>query len=182
MYDTKLALVPDYDIGFAILAASDAASIKGNAGLKVISDVNDEVAKTLLPALEDIGRERTERAFAGRYSSSVHGVAHSITVGVDPQAALGLTEWLYNGTDILKELGRPWTQKDQVLDFRLQPNELYGANETGFTGTFGGYSWQAVDMYRYAKVGLEQFVFEVDENGIAVSLQSKGLRATLKKE
>jgi hypothetical protein len=182
VYDTRLVLIPDYHLGFSILTASDAVSIKRNAGFKIISVVNNHVLRTILPALDNVARYQAKRAFAGRYSSSLPGgTSHSITLEVDSQPALKLTKWVYNCTDMLMELGRPFVERGGVIDFRLQPNELYTGNITGFTGIYGSNPWEIVDLFSYGNVGLEQFVFELDSSGVATSIQSKGLRDTLKK-
>ncbi|KAK4550300.1 hypothetical protein LTR36_003267 [Oleoguttula mirabilis] len=181
MYDSRLVLVPDFDIGFCILTASDSATVKREAGLKVLSIVSDEIQEVVLPALESIAKRKAERAFAGSYASNSDGVSHSIVVDVDAQPGLKVTEWVYNGTDVLGELGRPWTSRNQVFDLRLQSNELYGGKMVGFTGVFGKAAWETVDLYRYGNIGVEQFAFEVDNSGVAVSVRSVALRDTLKR-
>ncbi|KAK5116328.1 hypothetical protein LTR85_009300 [Meristemomyces frigidus] len=163
LYDTRLSLIPDFDVGFSILTASDSAEVKREAGLKVLSIVSDKMNIIVLPALADIAKERAKRAFAGSYTSHSNGITHSVAIESDAEPGLKLAAWMYNGTDILKELGRPWTSRDQVFDVRLQPNELYGGNKVGFTGVFGGAAWEIVDLFsRYFTHLHEYFAYLFD--------------------
>lgn len=182
MYDTEIVLIPDFDLGFSVLAASDSEEIKLDAGLRVVSAVVEEMVNTVLPAFEEIAVGKAKRAFAGTYTSlSSDDLAHSLVIVVDSQPALKVVEWLYNGTDILKEVSHPFIGSDPPLGFLLQPNGFNTGNKIGFTGVSGGAPWSIVDNLRYGKIGLEQFVFDMDDNGEAISLQSMGLRSTLYK-
>lgn len=181
MYHTKLALIPDFNIGLSILTGSDSAPMKRNAGIKVISIVSNEIIRTILPSLDNIAKEKAKRTFAGSYASYSCGLTHSIVVEVDSNPGLKLTKWDYNGADVLKELGRPLTNRSQVFDFRLQPNELYSDKRVGFTGVSGSDAWETGNLFRYGTVGLEQFAFEVDDSGVAFSVRCLALRDTLKR-
>lgn len=173
-------LIPEYDLGFSILAASDAVPLKQQAGLQVISGVNKGIARILLPALEDIAKERATQSFSGVYISD-GDVPHTIVVEADSHPAIKLTKWVYNGTDILQELGRPFSENSQTVGFRLQPNGLNKDNTIGFTALCSGDAWETVNLFRYGNIGLDQFLFDMDTSGVAISVQSNALRAVLKK-
>lgn len=150
--------------------------MKQETGLKVLSTISAEISERILPSVEKVAKKQAASAFAGEFYSSNDHVSHSISVAVDSQPRLKLTAWRYNGTDVLEELERFWGQKQDV---RLVPNELYGKGKAGFTGISGGHAWQTIDALRYGNVGLEHFVFGLDDTGSATSLQAVALRGTL---
>lgn len=154
--------------------------LKQQAGLQVISGVGNGIVQLLLPTLEDIAKERATQSFVGLYKST-GDVPHTIILEADSRPAIRLTKWIYNGTDILQELGRPFSRSGQAVDFRLQPNGLNSNNALGFTGLCSGDAWETVNLFRYGNVGLDQFVFDLDAGGMAVSVQLKALRAVLKR-
>lgn len=146
----------------------------------MISGVDNGIVKLLLPALEDIARERATQSFGGLYIST-GDTPHTIVLEADSHPAIRLTKWIYNGTDFLQELGRPFSENGQTVDFLLQPNGLNNDNALGFTGLCSGDAWETVNLFRYGNVGLDQFVFDVDTGGMAVSVQVKALRPVLKR-
>lgn len=83
------------------------------------------------------------------------------------------------------------------VDFRLYPNDLYTEGQVGFTGQYeiipepsdqGLFNsrcgtWGGVDSFKYANVGIESFIFNVDETtGIATRVEPKALRVSLMRQ
>lgn len=181
-------MVPAYDFGFTILTASATSS---NAW----EDLTNVIAAKILPVLEQVGREQAKKRFTGTYTSST--LNSSLTLVIDGQPGLKVTQWISNGTDLKGTLF-----VDALLgsDFRLIPNELYGleSGKIGFTGVYQVpktkasnnstdfflecASWFGVSSLTYGNIGLEQFVFEINGgNGDARSVASKALRIEMDK-
>lgn len=187
-YNNVIVLVPIFDFGFTILTASTSSS-------NVWEDLTNMIVAEILPALERVVREQAEKSFAGTYRSST--LNSSITLAVDAQPGVKVTQWTSNGTDLKSVLF------DSALgsDFRLVPNELYGedSGKVGFTGIYHNPaagtsdnstefywhcpSWTGVSALTYGNIGLEQFVFSVDgESGEAKTVVSKALRIEMERE
>lgn len=182
-------LVPDFDFGFSILTAS----VQGQTtGAKLVSVITDMLISEVLPALEDAARDQAASAFGGHFAAS--SLNSSLTITVDDQPGLLVTEWISNGTDFLQDVGlkTPGTH----VDVRIQPNQLYSGNRLGFTGIFNTFpaadssglfdpicaSWGSVGGTSYGNVGIEEFVFEIDPTtGQATCVQPKALRITLER-
>lgn len=82
------------------------------------------------------------------------------------------------------------------LDFRILPNQLNTGNQIGFTsfyqsampppknGTFfwNCPGWVDVDELTFGNIPLGQMVFNVDENGMAISVEARAFRTTLQRQ
>lgn len=191
-YSTILGLVPDYDFGFSILTAS----INGDSETTPYAyTIANMISEALLPVLEQIGKDQAEANFAGHYYSSSSNINSSMTIAVDNQAILRVTDWISNGTDMLTALGKPGP--GQITDFRIQPNQLYTENQIGFTGTWARFpvpvyagpmdfnciAWGGAGSVTVGNIGIEQMLFEMDPTtGTATSIQLKALRTSLKRQ
>lgn len=186
-------LVPDYEFGFVVLTASPLNS-DYNALVYLLAEI---IGEEVLGVLEDVARDQAGSRFTGNYvSAATENINSSLTIEVDDQPGLRVTNWISNGTEILDTI-LPKGEMGSYVDFRLQPNGLYdGDDRVGFTGTyerlpkpvyFGPMdlncaSWPTVDTFIYGNVGIEEFVFEVDERtGMVVGVEPKALRIRLEK-
>lgn len=191
-YATLFALIPDLDVGFSILMASE---LDETSAATIVYLVSDVIAATMLPGLQEAASQQANETFAGYYVSE--DGSSSLYIEVDDQPGLRVVNWTNNGTNFLNELSGVSGSDDSYVDFRIQPNQLYSGNQVGFTGVwethpktvFSGpfdlncITWGSVDPVTYGKVGLEQFVFETDpETGKATTVVPNALRVTLKKE
>ncbi|KAI1118259.1 beta-lactamase/transpeptidase-like protein [Nemania sp. NC0429] len=191
VYNDVLFLIPAYDFGFSILSASSAA------GGRLVSDLPNTIVNTLLPALEAIAREQAGAKFAGRYTSTTAGGNSSITVTADDSAADGfkglrVTEYVASGVDLLGSVFALFGN----VDFRLVPNQLYGAGRVGFSAIYQPQtktlpkdqfywpceSWLDVDDYTYASVPLGLMAFDIDRHGDATSVRLVAVRETLRRK
>lgn len=127
--------------------------------------------------------------FAGTYVDPESN--SSVTLKMDEDSTLGLTSWVYNGTDLLTDTVSTLLSS---VDWRLLPNDLY-AEEAGRVGLTSFYQapvpdalfygpcfdWTAVDPVSFGSVPLGQFVFDVDDDGRATGVESKGLRIRMER-
>lgn len=189
-YSTELVLVPDYEFGFVVLSASTINS-DADPPVYLLSEI---IGSEVLPVLEEVARDQANATFAGNYAAS--NLNSSLTITVDDQPGLRVTQWISNGTEVLDAImpgGGPGT----YVDFRLQPNQLYTGNQVGFTGIYerlpkpiysgpmnvNCLSWPTVDGLIYGNIGIEEFVFEIDPaTGKATGVSPKALRINLDKK
>ncbi|KAK6385452.1 hypothetical protein LTR65_009146 [Meristemomyces frigidus] len=191
-YSTMFAIAPDYGVGFVILAA-------GNHTTSTVEVLSDTVTATIFPALENAARAQSQEKFGGRYESKTAGLASNITLATNAgQPGLVVESWYSNGTDMLLTIAGI-RKATHGVDVRLYPSGL--AQQTsatsqrlGFRAVFesrdtapdGGVfssdcsTWFVADQLMYGNVGLDEFVIEV-EDGKAVSVSPRALRATLEK-
>lgn len=189
-YSTLLALVPDYDIGFTVLTALDPGSPAGViASGTVRSEVANLLAKPLVEAVDAVAKAQADASFAGTYTDSASN--SSITLETDADSALRLTSWVYSGTDLLTDIVNTLLPN---VDWRLLPNDLYTeeGGRVGFTSFYQApipdalfygpcFDWTAVDPASFGSVPLGQFVFDVDAEGRATGVESKGLRIRMER-
>ncbi|KAG9233380.1 beta-lactamase/transpeptidase-like protein [Amylocarpus encephaloides] len=91
-YGGYMILVPDYNVGFTILAAGAGANIDVLAGF---------IVDVFLPALEEVARTQASQLYAGTYNSSQSGDNSTFTLTTDANMpGLELVSWLNNGTSV----------------------------------------------------------------------------------
>ena len=106
-----------------------------------------------------------------------------------------MTQWVSNGTDLFEDLGLSST--GTYVDYRIQPNQLYTGNKTGFIGVtqtvpapvYSGPfdlnclgAWGGAGAITYGNVVVDEFLFEIDPTtGKATSVQLAALRIDLER-
>ena len=186
-------LAPDYGVGFVVLVA-------GNDTTDTVQYLADSVTASIFPALENTARAQAQQTFGGTYNTSTAaGLASNITFSTKPgQPGLVVESWYSNGTDFLQVIAEMEGATTEV-DVRLYPTGLVqqtssNTKRIGFRAVFestdtapdGGIfspdctTWVTVDSPRYGNVGLDEFVFEV-EDGKAISVSPRALRVTLER-
>lgn len=110
-YSAHLILAPDYNVGFAILAA-------GNDTVTVRSLLAEVVAAALFPALEKAARQQAHSKYAGTYKGTDDsGVEFEVMLATQPGLpGLKVEKWQVNGIDTFAQL--TGVQADE-LDVRL---------------------------------------------------------------
>ncbi|KAJ6131351.1 hypothetical protein N7523_001811 [Penicillium sp. IBT 18751x] len=185
-YSCVLALDPDHGAGFVVLGAGDNTHVS----LALASDL---VSASLLPALEKAAKNQANTRFAGKYALNTGN--SSIIITTDDGPGLAVTSWVNNGTDMfpgymtLNGISDP-----SQFSIRLYPTGLESPGQLSFravippdlgTGigpfTSSCITWVTVDSLVYGNVGLDEFVFKLDENGNAVSVSPRVLRTVLPK-
>ncbi|KAH7127255.1 beta-lactamase/transpeptidase-like protein [Dactylonectria macrodidyma] len=105
-YHSLMGLIPDYDLTITLLAAGPETS----GGLLRIAF--SEIVQELLPALEQAGKDESEKAYASTYSDEE--INSTITFSIDDEPGLSVINWTVRGVDII----------DTFLSIRLPPTFL----------------------------------------------------------
>lgn len=193
-YSALFVLAPDYNIGFVVMvaAATDSTS--------TVQYLSDTIAANIFPALEQTARAQAQKTFGETYTSMVAGVASNMTLTTAAgQPGLLVESWYSNGTDFMEVIALLYGATTVGVDIRLYPSGLEQqtsptSKQVGFrmvietkdTVPDGGIfsedcqTWFSVDALVYGNVGVDEFVFNV-QNGTAVSVNPRALRATLRK-
>lgn len=178
LYSTLIVLSPDYNVGFVVLVA-------GNESTTVTELISDTVAATIFPALERTAQQQAQAKYAGTYTSTEKGVDSKIELSTQQGLpGIHVDTWISNGTDITKALAE-FVGDPAGLDIRLYPTGLVQTTgaaseriayravfETLDTAPDGGVfspdciSWVSVDSFVYGNVGVDEFVFEVEDGKV----------------
>ncbi|KAJ7806909.1 putative beta-lactamase, partial [Mycena leptocephala] len=183
-YFAFFALIPEYGVGFAALGAS----ADGGAPLDV-TVVSSLIGDNFVPVLEDAARAEAEARFAGTFAAA--GLNSSITLNTEAgRPGLGVSRWISNGTDMLVTL------ETSPFTVRLYPTTLFSDSRYAFravyeetfdnTGPAPAFqdrcvTWGGVDTPTYGTVAFDDFVFELGEDGVAVSVEPRFLRVGLQR-
>ena len=175
-YSGIIALIPEYAVGFDILAGGSYAHQDVDVLAGIIGDV-------FIPQLENAAREEASGRFGGTYNLEETNSTVVLTVQ-DNNPGFFVETWTNNGQDIIVLL-------DTIRDVRLYPTDVFSDTSYAFravpelpvvdNGPFSWdcASWANVDVYRYGAIGLDEFVFQLGEDGNAVSVQPRAMRTTL---
>ncbi|RBQ78067.1 hypothetical protein FVER14953_03457 [Fusarium verticillioides] len=194
-YTAIIVLSPDHEVGFVALIA-------GTNRAYLLSYLPDLLAQTLLPAAENTARDAAVTRFAGTFE----GPKSRLTVTMSD--TLVVRNWTRAGVDVLTMLAAlTWPGLDLIPVLRLYPMGLEGSKRVSFRGVFeahladespseaetntteasvgpfsgGCLSWGGVDSLTYGNIGVDDFEFEIDDNGKAIGLTPRVMRETLKK-
>jgi hypothetical protein len=193
VYHTFFAVVPTYNIGFTVCTAEDLTGTASSDSL-LFGGIPDFLFSTMLPIIDDIAKEQAARNFAGRYSSSQGN--SSLVLSTSAQfPGLTVTHWSSNGVNMLAALESVPEIGTPNITYRIVPNQLYSGSKVGFTSFYESATppvpdgewywpcqgWVYVDDLTYANVPLGQMVFDVGDDGVATSVELRGLRQTLQK-
>lgn len=187
-YSSILALSPDHDVGFTVLAA-------GSDGHAKVALASDLISAILLPALEAVAKNQATARFAGDYAAT-DGTNSSIAITTDDGPGLLVTSWVNNGIDMFQSLMTLGHIKDRSLfSIRLYPTGLESPGRISFRAlmpptlstagngpfTSSCITWVAVDAQIYGNVGVDEFMFHLDPSGDVESISPRVLRTTLAK-
>ncbi len=187
-YGGALALIPQYETGFALL---NAAAFPQRSDL--VLGLLDAITSTVLPALEAEALAEAKRNFVGEYTSSSGDVRATLKIGfnestgTDVHSDLIVTEWAYNGTDVLagplfagapprleQSIVRPGVGgKPRQIAFIVsnydQTPTYADAKMGSWTGLYhsnGDFTY--TDLSRWGGQSVRELVFDLDERGAAV--------------
>lgn len=199
-YNALLAIIPDFDIGFSVLAAGD-----GLDGIAM--DIADMMSDVYLPAMVSAARAQANEIYSGTYQSSDPAVNSTVTVVADEQTpGLSLSSWISNGTNlawfsVVLSQGLPQEHWGKVQpSVRLYPTGLWdavpgGGKRVAFKAAFEDLSlphisnaftsdcvtWVTGSGILYGSRPLDQFIFNIDAAGIVTSVENGALRNKLDK-
>ncbi|KAF7588571.1 hypothetical protein BBP40_005490 [Aspergillus hancockii] len=190
-YSSYIGLVPDYNVGFTILAADSVSA----PDLNVHADI---IGEEILPAVMKMAVTQAGANFGGDYV--VSGVNSSIVISVDSLPGMFVKRFVSDGTDLRVTLGALTGISDpEALSIRLYPTGLVERSEGGGSrvafraiyqdmnelaeaGTPTCVSWLDVDKLKWQGRALDLFVFEVNARGKAVGIEISGLEVEMKRK
>lgn len=187
VYSAMIALSPDHDVGFTIMSSGPSP---GGA----TRSVPNLIVQDLISALESAAKEEADHRFSGTYALK-NGKNSSITLVTDEGPGLKVTRWINNNEDMLDGVASLMKFGDRSqMNMRLQPTGLESPGQISFRAIMtsptlestvkGPFSlscmtWVMADSQKYGNVGLDEFLFDVDDDGNAVSLSPRALRVSL---
>ncbi len=187
-YGALLVLIPDFGIVVPILAAgTDAATAVGVAFERVVQG--------FLPALERVARQQTKRNLGGTYTTKANSTL-VLDVEDDPVSGLVVKQWISNGVDTLAALQLSAQSGGRTLDrLRLVPMDLVAEEgkqrayraliETTLQGVDAAaprvnnvddVAWELLDAQQWGGIGLDEFIFTLDEDGKATAVSPRAMR------
>lgn len=189
LYRTRLALVPDYNIGWA-------TAVAGPGDHEWMENM---LVASVFPALEEVARQKADETYSGTYTAR-NGLNSTIALTTNPEfPGLGIRSWISNGTDmfsVLETLGYPITEDAiRLFPMNLEHRESNGTIVVAWRlslvrgpqgpGVFNEAcgSWGSIDGLSLGNWGLDEFVFTLDgRTGRARRVELKGFRAVLERE
>lgn len=189
LYSSQMVLMPDYNVGFTVLAA-------GASGPQQVSVLSDLLTEVFYPALEAAAREEADDIYAGTFQDP-NGLNSSMIIATDDRPGLGVEEWIFNGTAVNSIVkAAAFSQAPDGLEFsiRLYPTGLKTTRAGQITRTAwravlespssrnGGplspacVSWATTDLDTYGGIGLDEFVFNLGPDDKAVSIEPRVLQ------
>jgi hypothetical protein len=199
MYHAKLVLSRAHDMGYVVLTAGTAA-VAGEEDTR--GPLTNALGDALIPAMEAAARREAIANYAGTYADEATN--SSIVISVD-EGRMGLTlgEWTTNGIPSFEAL-------ELLMGMDLSEPRLYPTTLTSVCTKSGSCSeqyvcrtgWRAVFMPQtqtdvvmdpclgawglvgastYGGRGLDDWVFELGEDGKATGVEFRAARMTLKK-
>jgi len=186
VYAAYSVLVPEFGVGVTIHAA-------GAQAYRATAELLELVVAKLVPELETLAREQAKTGYAGTYTSKAAAfsgtnetaVTDRLVLAVDAGPGLRIQTWTRGGKDVFAGLAVLRGVKNAsdvaarlypVVDGRWRmvmetPKEGTGMLETTCD------SWMKVDQFRYAGLPVDEFHFQMGQNGVE-SIQALGLRQT----
>ncbi|KAI0898849.1 beta-lactamase/transpeptidase-like protein [Annulohypoxylon nitens] len=198
-YNALLAVIPDFNIGFSVLAAGD-----GLDGIAM--DIADMLSDIYLPTMVDVSRTQANDMYGGTYRSPDPAVNSTLSVVVDQTPGLSLSPWISNGTNLgwfsvalSQGIQEEYWGKVQP-SVRLYPTGLWdavpgGGMRVAFKATFEDLSlpdisnpftsdcvaWVTGSGILYGSRPLDQFIFNINAAGDVTSVENGALRNKLEK-
>ncbi|KAK5172114.1 uncharacterized protein LTR77_003752 [Saxophila tyrrhenica] len=185
-YSTAFSLVPDYEIGWSVMAAGEAPGTQKGPIRQMLVDV-------FYNAMETAMKEQARATFPGIYSC--HEINSSVTLTVDGNSGVEVKSWISNSTDMFNNL---WLAGHK--DFRLYPTSLsyqdgdmtyhkyYLATLFGKHGLqlpsydpwsdLGEY-WIQLDGTMYNNLATDSWIIGFDADGMVQSVESQAVRAVM---
>lgn len=201
LYQAHLVTVPAFNIVLSFLSAGPEAG-------PTIQMAIEETLQAILPVLNNISRRQAKFRYAGRYKGSGSGDNSSLVLSVDDDGVgLLVQKWLSRGVDVLAAAQQyasqtgsgtirsvrlyPISSRTTSVDSRNATRESFRAAyekvPDGFDPsvprilkTDAG-QWSSMDELMYGEIGTDDFVFALDNNGVAVSVEPRVMRTSYKR-
>lgn len=203
LYHSLTVLIPDYDIVISILTGGKEAT----AHQYVTSTILSAVVNALVPAIEKVGRDSAQEAFAGEYEDK--STNSSISFKIDDGPGLVIKSWQVRGFDVLNHMdsykfgtllsGK--VEKAKYVDARAYPTNLNKKGQTAWRTVFDTtpsqkdaeyesalffkdgtcLTWFLQDRKVYDFLPLDEFVFIEGDEGVSTAVRNPAFNVTLTK-
>lgn len=184
LYSSYFGLVPDYNVGFVILAADEVSAPDLNVHVDIVADM-------LLPGLEEAAISQAGSLYTGEYRSN-QTAATLIIEKPDGMPGLSLSNFTMGSTDIREELATVAGISPSALSIRLYPTDLIERTTSGGTkiafravfqdenaaidaGTPTCITWLSLDVLNYYGKPLDLFIFNFSEGQTSVEIPALNL-------
>ncbi|UPK96763.1 hypothetical protein LCI18_007698 [Fusarium solani-melongenae] len=200
LFSSFLVLVPEFEIGFSVLAASTDTALRA----LIAGKIGDAVVNALMPALLEQAASEAEKNYGGTYVSTAEGLNSSITIarnkteGAPP--GLTISRFISNGTDYLLAESKaggapndPDTTPNRLVPTvvdeksgRVAMRALTAMDAPKLSkGTISGVlssDWATVGGATYGALDMGLYIFDVDDDGKATEVSPLAFRTTLKRK
>ena len=180
VYSSHFSLLPDYGIGFTVLAAS----ADGNSASHVVTNkMSSLLSETFIPAIEAAARHKANQTYAGRFFDKTSNSTFVLAIAAsDP--GLILKQWIVQGIDFIAGLT---AQLNAPAKLHLYPTGQHSSDgglvvwravierlpQPLDTSTFSEncLSWNGVGNLFAGREDLDEFVFKIGAGGKAVGVE-----------
>ncbi|RSL55093.1 hypothetical protein CEP54_009529 [Fusarium duplospermum] len=204
-YSAQMALSPDHGLGFTVAIAGRPPMSGPDQRTLEMNIINNMVTDIMIPAFEVAAAEQAIKNFAGTHIATDNSMEMKIG-GLDGHMGLGIQNWTSGDLDLLVTYYAALSTVEYVsrtsprASLRLYPIGLHGGGKVAFRGVYGLNTnesvfgsrdepwlggcgaWAGVGEPPYGNVGLDDFVFDVDEDGRATAITARGARKTLQRK
>jgi CubicO group peptidase (beta-lactamase class C family) len=169
-YFSLIALLPEYNLGVTLLVGGDQ---------KVLANLRDLLLPALVKAAERAMWEYVADQYAGEMVATDHCLNSSLTLASSPKDGLTITNFISNGTDVLKFVvprllvpdlarqGIPWhAQLIPTMLFKNESSEkgeiwrmLIVESRTGRSSVLDGWCVSDIDGVTYKGIPINEVVF-----------------------
>ncbi|KAI5923428.1 beta-lactamase/transpeptidase-like protein [Camillea tinctor] len=200
-WNNILVLVPDYDLVLTLLTAG------GESSSNLVEAALTQVVRALLPAVEDAGKAEAAASFAGTYNDAATNSSVTLAADADDHApGLAVTSWVANGLDILANYGSlasgGSSASDVAVSVRLYPTGLKAGSSAAWRAVFdvgtpaqlaekdastfwaksSCHTWANMDRFVYGFRSMDEFIFDVNDDGTARGLGLRAFQVNLERE
>ncbi|KAF9770699.1 hypothetical protein IL306_011699 [Fusarium sp. DS 682] len=203
-YHSLLVLIPDYNLTITLLNAGPISEVSGGLLQVLFSDI----AKELLPAVEEAGKDEAAKIYAGTYTDDKTN--STLTLSVNDEPGFHITNWTVRGIDIAStylsiNLPPTFPTPPGEVRFRLYPTGLRSDTESSWRMMYTVGSeedteeansllawpdgncntWASLDRIVYELLSHDHFVFTESGKGsdrTAEKLELVGYRVELQKD
>lgn len=183
IYSSYLALLPDFDIGVAILQADSVTSpIPAKTALYI--------ARELVAVLQTVGQQQAHANIGGTYNSSDNGVTMTLAAG-DGLPGLNLPALQTNTTDLRALYASFSGIEPENISLRLYPTNVRTGSTRAFRSVLQDTSvvddgsncetWATLDSPIYGGLALDEYLLLFSDNGRVESIKIAALGVTLYK-
>ncbi|CVK91236.1 uncharacterized protein FMAN_09380 [Fusarium mangiferae] len=190
MYNSLMALLPDWGVGITVLAAGTDAS-------GVVSKIPAAIVSKLVPALEQAAKRQARQSYSGHYGDARNGM--NVTVQ-DSLPGLGVTSWFIDGRDMFDSIRLMVSGSSTGsgnVSMRLYPTGLqtekdgkarleswravYEIIDAASPSSSYCASWFSVDSVTYGGVSIDEFVIDLSADGTSQGITISAFDARLER-